>query len=158
LNDPPKNIDIKVEDDRLFVRNKQVHSKYIGSNISFASDEGWVDTRDSVMVSGNRINFCGRSDGVINVGGDKVYPEEVERVLLSHPLVASARVYAKSNAIIGELVIADVVLTEEVTNKKKICEVLQSFALQTLERHKVPALIKIVPMISLNSVGKIIRK
>ena len=46
---------------------------------------------------------------MINVGGDKVHPEEVERAVLSHPGVRLVRVYAKSNPITGALVAADIV-------------------------------------------------
>ena len=94
LQKPPLGVDIKVTNDKLYLRNKRVYGKYFGSDISFASKDGWVDTGDSVEIKKDRVLFRGREDGVINVGGDKVYPEEVESVLLKHPLVAAARVYA----------------------------------------------------------------
>ena len=102
--------------------------------------------------------FRGREDGVINVGGDKVYPEEVENELLKHPLVAAARVYAKSNPITGSLVAADISLVNLNTDEKEARKVLQAYSLEVLDRHKAPASINIVLRLDLNSSGKIVRE
>ena len=106
----------------------------------------------------DRVLFRGREDGVINVGGDKVYPEEVENVLLKHPLVAAARVYAKPNPITGFLVAADVTLIDSNTDEKEARKVLQTYSLEVLDRHKALASITIVPRFDLNSSGKIVRE
>ena len=158
LKNPPHGIDIKIENDKLYIRNKTVHTKYFGSEISFASNDGWIDTGDSVEIKNDRILFRGREDGVINVGGDKVYPEEVENILLKHPLVSAARVYAKSNPITGSLVAADVTLIDSKTDANKARKLLQKYSIEKLDRHKSLASIKIVPRFSLNSSGKIVRE
>jgi|TARA_B100001964_G_scaffold191039_1_gene213276 acyl-coenzyme A synthetase/AMP-(fatty) acid ligase len=158
LKNPSLGVDIKIKNDKLYIRNKHVHYKYFGSDVAFATKDGWVNTGDTVEIKGDRVLFRGREDGVINVGGDKVYPEEVERVLLIHPLVTAARVYAKSNPITGALVAAEVILTDSNANIKETHKVLQDYTLQMLDRHKVPAIITIVPRFSLNSAGKIVRK
>jgi len=75
--------------------------------------DGFVDTGDIVELRGERYYFVGRRDGVINVGGQKVHPEEVEAVINSHPQVRISQVRAKKNAIMGALVVADVVLNGE---------------------------------------------
>ena len=158
LKKPPLGVDIKVTNGKLYVRNKRVYSKYFGSDISFASKGGWVDTGDSVEIKKDRVLFRGREDGVINVGGDKVYPEEVENVLLKHPLVAAVRVYAKPNPITGFLVAADVTLINSNTDEKEARKVLQTYSLEALDRHKALASITIVPRFDLNSSGKIVRE
>jgi len=158
LKNPPLGVDVKVENDRLYVRNKAVQNKYFGSETSFVSSDGWIDTGDSVEIKNDRVLFRGREDGVINVGGDKVYPEEVENILLKHPLVSAARVYAKSNPITGSLVAADVTLTDSKTDVNKAKKVLQEYSVEMLDRHKSLASIKIVPRFSLNSSGKIVRE
>ena len=114
----------------------RVYNKYFGSDISFASKEGWVDTGDSVEIKEDRVLFRGREDGVINVGGDKVYPEEIENVLLKHPIVAAAKVYAKSSPITGSLVAADVTLVNSETDEKEARKVLQAYSSKVLDRHK----------------------
>ena len=109
-------------------------------------------------IKKDRVLFRGREDGVINVGGNKVFPEEVESVLLKHPLVAAARAYAKSNPITGFLVAADVTLVDSNTDEKEARKVLQAYSLEMLDRHKALTSINIVPGFSLNSSGKIVRE
>ena len=158
LKNPPPGVDIKIKNNKLYIRNKRVYSKYFGSDISFTSKDGWIDTGDSVAIKKDRVLFRGREDGVINVGGDKVYPEEVENELLKHPLVAAARVYAKSNPITGSLVAADISLVNLNTDEKEARKVLQAYSLEVLDRHKAPASINIVLRLDLNSSGKIVRE
>ena len=147
-----------IKNDKLYVRNKEVNNKYLGSEILFASNDGWIDTGDSVEIKNDRVLFRGREDGVINVGGDKVYPEEVENILLKHPLVSAARVYAKSNPITGSLVAADITLKDSKTDVNMAKKLLQEYSVEKLDRHKSLASIKIVPRFSLNSSGKIVRE
>ena len=108
-------------------------------------------------IKNDRVLFRGREDGVINVGGDKVYPEEIENVLLKHPLVASVKVYAKANPITGSLVAADVILVNSKTNSEEASKILREYNSKILERHKTLAIIKIVSRFDLNSSGKIAR-
>src|ERR1700692_1893093 len=73
-------------------------------------DDGYVDTGDMVELKQGRYYFRGRVGGVINVGGLKVYPEEVEAVLNSDPRVRMSLLRARRNPIAGAVVVADVVL------------------------------------------------
>ena len=66
----------------------------------------------SIERRGDRCYFVGRRGGVINVGGVKIHPEEVEAALNSHATVRASRVFARKNPITGALVCADVVLRE----------------------------------------------
>ena len=157
LEKSPLGVGIKIKDNKLFIRNEHVHNKYLGNNKSFGSSDGWIDTGDSVHIKNDRVLFRGREDGVINVGGDKVYPEEIENVLLKHPLVASVKVYAKANPITGSLVAADVILVNSKTNSEEASKILREYNSKILERHKTLAIIKIVSRFDLNSSGKIAR-
>ena len=157
LEKSPLGVGIKIKDNKLFIRNEHVHNKYLGNNKSFGSSDGWIDTGDSVHIKNDRVLFRGREDGVINVGGDKVYPEEIENVLLKHPLVASVKVYAKANPITGSLVAADVILVNSKTNSEEASKILREYNSKILERHKTLAMIKIVSSFDLNSSGKIAR-
>lgn len=158
LQTPPAGIEIKIDDGRLFVRNSHVSPRYLNSSLEFANKDGWVDTGDAVNIVDDRVLFLGRVSGTINVGGDKVHPEEVERAILSHPLIASVVVSGKSNPIVGQLVVADVVLNDPLANPKEARADLAAYLAKTLERHKVPALIRIVQDIKENAAGKIMRK
>jgi Acyl-CoA synthetases (AMP-forming)/AMP-acid ligases II len=79
--------------------------------------EGFVDTGDVLELRDGRYHFQGRRDGVINVGGLKVHPEEVEAVLNRHPQVRLSLVKTKKNPITGALVVADVLLKDPVSSR-----------------------------------------
>ncbi|RKQ94112.1 ANL family adenylate-forming protein [Maricaulis maris] len=157
LTDPPAGIGIRVVDGRLFIRNSQVAPRYIGTDTSFAED-GWVDTGDAVELREDRILFLGRASGVINVGGDKVHPEEIESLLLAHPNVSAARVYSKSNPIMGALVAADLVPVDlQDKTPSQLKAEIKSFIAERTERHKVPAFISLVEGFDANAAGKMLR-
>jgi acyl-CoA synthetase (AMP-forming)/AMP-acid ligase II len=155
LTDPPMGIALRVVDDHLHVRNEAVGAAYLGGQGAVAQD-GWVNTGDVVEVLGDRVLFRGRSSGVINVGGDKVHPEEVERAVLSHPSVRLARIYAKMNPIVGALVAADIVAQADV-DTAALREELKGYLAARLDRHMVPAFIRFVPDFDTNAAGKLKR-
>ena len=80
---------------------------------ALADDDGFVDTGDIVERRGERYYFVGRRGGIINVGGLKVHPEEVEAVINRHPQVRMSLVRPKRSPITGAIVVADVVLNAE---------------------------------------------
>ncbi len=107
-------IEMKVQDGTLRIRSNRTATRYLGENTPVLKDsEGFVDTGDTIETRDGRCYFTGRRDGIINVGGRKVHPEEVEAVINRHPGVAMSLVRAKKNPITGALVIADVVLKPE---------------------------------------------
>jgi len=157
LTDPPAGLALRVVGGRLHVRNHAIRSTYVGTEASFGTDDGWIDTGDNVCIEGGRVYFLGRDSGVINVGGNKVHPEEVERVLLQYPGVVAARVYGKRSPITGALVVAEVVLEHVPEDSKAARLVLQRHAAANLQAHKVPAMIAFVTEIKSNAMGKIAR-
>jgi acyl-coenzyme A synthetase/AMP-(fatty) acid ligase len=102
----------------------------------------------------------GRRDGIVNVGGFKVHPEEVEAVINRHPAVAMSLVKAKKNPITGALVIADVVikgcLSEEDSGALQ-GDILQ-FCRGELAAYKVPATLHFVPSLDVGTSGKMVRR
>jgi acyl-CoA synthetase (AMP-forming)/AMP-acid ligase II len=157
LTEPQMGFNIRVVQDRLFLRNTLVCPHYLGQDTAFASEEGWVDTGDAVEIREDRVFFLGRANGVINVGGEKVHPEEVERVLLAHPYVAGARVYARSNPITGALVMADIVLADPGMDAKEARAGVTAYVRRELSDHRAPAIIKIVQNLDLSAAGKLLR-
>jgi acyl-coenzyme A synthetase/AMP-(fatty) acid ligase len=111
----------------------------------------------------NRYYFIGRRDGVINVGGLKVHPEEVEGVINGHLSVQMSRVRGQRNAFTGAIVAADVVVKSEFTQGNAIHarEDLKSEILElcrrTLAPHKIPAVINFVPTLDITPSGKLAR-
>lgn len=157
LSAPPAGIDLKVIDDKLFVRNIEVAAEYLGSHERLRSLDGWIDTGDVVQITNDRVYFLGRESGAINVGGNKVTPETVENVLMSHSSVAHAYAYAKKNPFSGNVVAAQVVLHPIEGNLAETKKSLFDHLHQNLEAYQVPATIKFVGQILLNSAGKVNR-
>ena len=118
---------------------------------------GWFRTGDlGYMDAEGYLFLIGRikKADVINRGGQKVSPAEVERALLSHPDVAQAVAFPITHTRLGEDVAAAVVLRAEA---KISSQKLRRFASEHLARFKVPGLIRIVPAIPAGPGGKIIR-
>lgn len=155
LQSPPWGIGLMLRDGRLHLRNELVGAEYLGGQGTVA-EGGWVDTGDMAEIRDGRVVFLGRASGVINVGGDKVHPEEVERAVLSHPKVRLARVYAKSNPITGALVAVDIVAGGE-DDPKALREELKTYLSARLSRHMVPAFFRFVSDFDMNAAGKLKR-
>ncbi len=160
LTDPPSGIGLRIADGHLHIRNTMVGDSYLGGGARLAQD-GWVDTGDAVAMQDDRVMFKGRSSGVINVGGDKVHPEEVERACLSHPAVRLVRVYAKANPIMGALVAADIVAEDGAEaaagGAGPLREAIKAHAAARLARHMVPAFIRFTAAFETNAAGKLVR-
>src|SRR5215471_20386935 len=75
-------VEMKIVDGSLRIHSKRTAHAYVGRNASkLAEDDGYVDTGDMVELRGNRYHFVGRRGGIINIGGLKVHPEEIEAVI-----------------------------------------------------------------------------
>ncbi|MBI4915352.1 MAG: AMP-binding protein [Acidobacteria bacterium] len=99
----------KVVDGILWIRSAYAMVGYLNAP-SELDDEGWFNTQDSVEVDGEYVRILGRVTDVINVGGQKVYPGEVEDVILKIENVSDAVVYGESHPLLGQIVAARVVV------------------------------------------------
>ena len=91
---------LAVVDGSLRIRSGRTATRYLGSGAaSLADADGFVDTGDMVERRGERYYFVGRRGGIINVGGAKVHPEEVEAVINNHPGVQMSLVKARRSPI-----------------------------------------------------------
>ena len=150
LNDPINNWHLSVVNDRLLVR----HVKGMNSN---SGSSEWIDTGDCVSVEADRIYFRGRGNGLINVGGNKVLPEEVEQVVLELPYVLFVKVSGISSSIIGTLVKAEVVIENESFGGDNIAKCIKDHVARRLDRYKVPAMIELVDKVPIGTSGKLSR-
>ena len=157
-------VEIKVLDESLRIRSARRAIRYLGNGLPPISDaQGFVDTGDLLELHRDRYYFVGRRDGVINVGGLKVHPEEVETVINSHLSVQMSRVKGQKNAFMGAIVAADVVPKAELIreNADHIMEGLKSEIVelchQSLAPHKIPAVIRFVPSLNIMPSGKLAR-
>jgi acyl-coenzyme A synthetase/AMP-(fatty) acid ligase len=156
-------VEMKVEDRTLRIRSARTARCYLGAGAPILKGaDGFVDTGDIVDLRDGRYYFAGRRDGVINVGGLKVYPEEIEAVINRHPEVHMSLVRTKKNPITGSLVVADVVLKGVHESGLSDTRVLQDdillFCRKVLSPHKVPAVINFVPQLAVAESGKVMRR
>lgn len=115
----------------------------------------WFATGDLVTISGNTITMEGRSKSVINVAGMKVFPEEIESVLNTHPDIAESRVFAEKHATLGSYPCAEVVVTEGAS--PPTMRELRSFCGKTLANYKLPMQMRQVEKLPRTASGKIKR-
>jgi acyl-CoA synthetase (AMP-forming)/AMP-acid ligase II len=119
-----------------------------------AFTDGWFRTGDQGFLDGEGyLSLVGRLKEMINRGGEKIAPREVDDVLLQHPAVAEAVAFGSPHPSWGEEVAAAVVVKSPVTEKELI-----AFARERLADHKVPKKLYLVEQIPRTATGKIQRR
>jgi acyl-coenzyme A synthetase/AMP-(fatty) acid ligase len=164
LREARDGVEIKIEEGSLRVRSPGIATRYLGKGRGgIAAEDGFVDTGDMIIVRGERCFFGGRAGGIINVGGSKVHPEEVEAVINRHPDVRLSLVRPKKNPITGSVVIADVVLADSLvgngaeTRKSEVKGEILQLCRENLTQFKVPVAISFVPSLAMTGSGKLAR-
>jgi acyl-CoA synthetase (AMP-forming)/AMP-acid ligase II len=155
IDRPVGAVDLRVVEGSLQLRSLRTACRYVGGDRVPAAD-GFVDSGDMVERRDDRFYFVGRRGGVINVGGLKVHPEEIEAVINRHRAVLSSRVAGRKNPITGAVVTADVVLEHGVDAEAVKNEILADCR-ETLEPFKTPAIIRVVPSLEMTDAGKLMR-
>jgi acyl-coenzyme A synthetase/AMP-(fatty) acid ligase len=155
------NVEMKVVGGSLRIRSDRNAAGYLGEDSPPLKDpEGFVDTGDELELRDGRYHFVGRRDGMINVGGWKVHPEEVEAVINRHPEVSMSLVKTKKNPITGALVVADVVLRtphSAANGDQALQRDILQFCRGELAVHKVPVAINFVAALAVAESGKLVR-
>src|SRR5215831_7438023 len=134
--------DLRVVDGILQIKADSAMLGYLNAPSPFTED-GYFVTGDRVEQNGDYLRFLGRESELINVGGLKVFPAEVEGVLLANPLVEDAVVYGERHPIMGKIVCADIKLRDSVT-EPEARRTLKGFCAERLEPFKVPMKLKFV--------------
>jgi len=126
----------KVVDGILWIRSQFAMVGYLNAPSEFDA-EGWFNTQDRVEVDGDYFRILGRITDLINVGGKKVYPTEIENVILSLDNVADVAVYAEPHPLLGQIVVAKVSVSapEELASLKIR---IRKACLAALAPYKVP--------------------
>jgi acyl-coenzyme A synthetase/AMP-(fatty) acid ligase len=153
-------VEMKVEDGSLRIRSMRTAHAYVGRNAAALTDsDGFVDTGDMVELRGERYHFFGRRGGIINIGGLKVHPEEIEAVINRHAEVRMSRARSRRSPITGAIVIADVILADgcDLSRSDDIRDKILADCRARLAPHKVPAMIKIVSSLDITAAGKLAR-
>jgi acyl-coenzyme A synthetase/AMP-(fatty) acid ligase len=152
-------VEMKIVDGSLRIRSRRAAHAYVGKRAAALTDgDGFVDTGDMVELRGARYHFVGRRGGIINIGGLKVHPEEIEAVINAHAEVRMSRAKSRRSPITGSIVVADVILTADGAGRQKeIREEILGQCRATLASHKVPAVIRFVEALDVTPAGKLAR-
>lgn len=153
-------IELRVSDGSLRIRSTRTALRYLNVSNPLADEDGFVDTGDIVEQRGDRYYFIGRKGGIINVGGLKVHPEEVESVINSHPKVQVSLVRARKNSITGFLLAADVLpwsQPEGPDASESLKNEIIAVCRRDLAPYKVPIAIRFVSNLDVGASGKLVR-
>lgn len=134
--------DVRVIDGILQIKARSAILGYLNAPSPFTED-GWFITGDLVECNGEYMKILGRKKEMINVGGEKVNPAEVENIIYQLENVNEVGVYGEENPIMGNIVCAKISLIESEDHKTFIKKV-KSHCASKLERYKVPVKITIV--------------
>ena len=133
--------EVRVVDGMLEVKSESAMLGYLNAPSPFTSD-GWFQTFDEVEVRDDLFRILGRRSEMINVGGLKVFPQEVESALLALPFINDCVVYGTPNPLAGQSVAADVVISRDFPDRNNAVEIrsaIRSHLRGTLEAYKIPS-------------------
>ena len=133
--------EVKVVDGVLWVRASTAMIGYLNAPSMFDKD-GWFNTGDAVVEEDGYLRILGRDSEMINVGGEKVFPAEVENAILEVENVEDVAVWGKPNPVTGTIIVARVALREPV-EKRTLGRKIRSHCKDKLAPFKIPALIEI---------------
>jgi acyl-coenzyme A synthetase/AMP-(fatty) acid ligase len=156
--------ELRIDNGSLMVRSDRMAWRYLNDSQPLRREDGFVDTQDVIELRDGRCHFVGRRGGIINVGGLKCHPEEIESVINRHPRVQGSLVRARRSPLLGTIVAADVMLNvsagaeataaaDAADIRREILELCRGH----LSAHKVPATIRIVASLNLSAAGKMQR-
>lgn len=139
-----ENLEYKIVDNELWLRSKTQILGYLNRSMENFTNDGWFKTGDLVELDNEGfIKIIGRNKEIINVGGQKVLPSEVESVLLGMDEIEDCLVYGEQNAITGQSVSCDVVLKSGVeADGLKI--LVRKFCKDKLDNFKIPTRVNVV--------------
>jgi len=132
----------RVVEGMLEIKAKSAMLGYLNAPSPFTKD-GWFKTGDAVEVDGEYVKILGRKSEIINVGGEKVYPQEIESVIQEIKNVAEVTVYGEKNSIMGNIVCAKVRLFKE-DDIKSFTNRLKKYCRNKLQNFMVPVKVTIV--------------
>jgi len=143
----------------LYVRGPLIMKGYYNrpqETAAVIDKDGWFRTGDIVRIeSDGYLAITGRAKDLIIVGGENVYPREVENVLEQHPAVAEAAVIGQSDASRGEVVVAFITLRD---GTEATADQLREYCREHLAGFKTPREIHIRPDLPRGPTGKILKR
>jgi acyl-CoA synthetase (AMP-forming)/AMP-acid ligase II len=132
----------RIVDNVLWIRSEANMIGYLNAENPFDKD-GWMCTGDCVEVKGDFLRILGRNSEMINVGGQKVFPAEIEDVLMQAGNIRDARVFGVRHPLMGHVAHAEVVL-DTPEEAPALTERLRGFCMERLTKFKIPLRFSVV--------------
>ena len=161
----PVEVDLELAEDReVLLRGSQIISQYLELDENgpertrpARTESGWLRTGDIGSVDdAGFLRLAGRADDVINRGGEKIYPQEIESVLLAHPDVATVAVVGAPHDRLGQVPAAFVTVRPEAATV--LADSLHAWCADRLTRYKRPSVIEVTDALPVGPTGKILRR
>ena len=149
----------KIVNGELWIKSKTQILGYLNADMSAfeaSFEDGWFKTGDLVLRDAEYLKIVGRSKELINIGGKKALPSEIESVIMELENIADCVVYGEQNAITGQSVSCDVVLKSDMA-KDELKKLIRSTCASKLERYKIPSKINVVEKIAFTNRFKKVR-
>ena len=152
FSNPPKMVRMRIgENGNLWLTPKNLLNK------DAPNESLWLDSGDAICIDSGRVYFLGRANGSINVGGNKVMPEEIESVIYELNSISFVKVSARKNSIMGNLVEALVIPASGYQFDANLKKMILDHCKSRLPSFKIPAFISRADEFKLNASGKLIR-
>jgi acyl-coenzyme A synthetase/AMP-(fatty) acid ligase len=143
---------LRIEEEELLI-----HSSLMGRSDSLELIGDWYYSGDLVdVIDDGSFKFRARKSEMINVGGYKVNPKEVEAVIKGIEGVLDAKVYGRKNSVLGYLVALDIIKEENI-KKNEVKALITKECQNLLQDFKIPRIIKFVESFEMTRTGKIKR-
>ncbi len=133
----------QVRDGILWIKSQSSMLGYLNAPSPFDAD-GWLNTGDQVEQDGEFVRILGRKSDIINVGGQKVYPAEVESVILRVPGVLETAVMGEPHPLLGRVVVASVRMADGSADPDATRQAIRKACAESLSSFKRPVKIKLV--------------
>ncbi|MFB9278147.1 ANL family adenylate-forming protein [Cohnella cellulosilytica] len=132
-------VQTRIVDGLLHIRSDSAMLGYLNAPDPF-DDEGWFNTQDQALVDGDYVRIIGRASDIVNVGGRKVFPLEVEEVLLQMPEIQDAVVTGRPHALVGSVLEAAVNVRAPFAGlgAGQLKALIRSFCRDRLESYQIP--------------------
>ena len=157
LDKAPGKPELKIADGLLWVRPEQHEVDQPAGSHIVRDGEGFIRTGDRVRIEKDRVLILGRESALVNVGGVKVQPEDVERIVAGHPDVMACMVGTKPNSLLGAVITVTVTPNPGIDDAARLRADINRWCKQHLPREARPALITIADQMELGLSGKIMR-
>ena len=142
IEDP--DLEYRIVEGELWLRSKTQIRGYLNASMEAFTEDGWFRTGDLVETAADGfLRIVGRAKEMINVGGEKVLPAEVEAALMSMPHVTDCIVHGAPNPITGQTVVAEVVLDAPLDPRQLRMAVRQHLK-DRLAAYKIPTKVTVV--------------